>query len=245
MTPLTERGKQIRRGTLKAGLDEGISDYGNSFSLVEILTALYDFTIDPESDIIIIPKKHAWIPCKALRHKSRIESAEELQVVSCDGLRYFDLRDPADIMPLGVAEMHARKMTGRPGHLYVIVGNEDVRKGLFWETLLAGKRLGLDNLTVIVNWNEEIDTDRPERKLHPTQLRQVAMHAGWAVSQEDGHHVGHLCDTFQWVQSISTPSLIIAETVKGRGVSFMEGDSGEFAKPLTPEQVEQAYQELT
>ena len=150
-------------------------------------------------------------------------------------------RTPCDIHP------DCATHRGKPGHIYVIVGDGEIQEGTFWVSLLLAKRFGLDNFTVIVDHNKIQGSGRTEDilPLHVTALYQIAMHAGWAVTAEDGHDVPHLVSALEWTHTLSTPSMIIAKTIKGRGVSFMEDSSAWHAKYPSPAEIQQANEELS
>lgn len=258
MTPLTDRGRKIRRETLNLGLPNGIYHYGGSFSVIEILLALYDHIIE-DNDKVIMSKGHCWIPQVVLLRERGLNPGfgPRLDKTDQNCLVGHPFLDPANGifantgslghgMPLGIGMAFARKLQKCDGRIYVIVGDGEIQEGTFWESLLLGKRFGLDNLTVVVDWNGIQGSGRTEDilPLSNNALRQIGMHAGWSVSIQDGHDVPHLVDAFYWTQSVSTPSLIIANTVKGRGVSFMEDKPEWHAKYPTPEQIQQAMEEL-
>jgi transketolase len=257
-TKLTERGKQIRRDTLKLGIANGIYHYGGSFSVVEILIALYDHTVTSD-DRVIMSKGHAWIPqVVMLREKGlnpgfgpRLDNPEQTCLVG------HPFRDPANGiwantgslghgMPLGLGMAFGKKLRKEPGRIYVIVGDGETQEGTFWESLLLAKRFKLDNFTVIVDYNQIQGSGRTEDilPLSHNNLAQIGYHMQWGVSNEDGHDAPHLASTFDWCQSVSVPTLVIARTVKGRGVSFMEDNPAWHARFPNPDELEQAYEEL-
>lgn len=258
MTELTKRGKQIRRDTLELGIPNGIYHYGGSFSVVEILMALYDHAVD-DNDKVIMSKGHCWIPqIVILREKGlnpgfgpRLDDPSQTCLVGhpfrdeANGI-YANTGSLGHGIPLGVGMAFARKLAKKPGRIYVIAGDGEIQEGTFWESLLLAHRFKLDNLTVIIDWNQIQGSGRTEDILpiHHTALHEIAMRAGWAVSTEDGHDVPHLASTLDWTLTLSSPSLIIAKTVKGRGVSFMEDRAEWHAKYPSPVELAVAYEEL-
>ena len=231
MTELTDRGKQIRRDALKLGIPNGEDNFGGCFSVVEILTALYDHSLD-EADTVILskgccPTSHAVI----LREKGLPESAS---TVIC--------------MYAGVGFARAKKLSGDAGRVYIIVSGAETQEGAFWETLLRGREFKLDNLTVIVDHASGIpDCDIAEGAINTISsiaLSKIAMYVDWASLVIDGHHIDTICNTLDWTLTLSVPSLIIANTISGRGVSFMEDRAEWHARFPTPNEIEQAYGEL-
>ena len=259
MTELTARGKQIRRDTLKLGLPNGIYHYGGSNSVVEILIALYDHVYDPSEDKVIMSKGHCWIPqVVILRERGlnpgfgpRLDNPDQNCLVG------HPFRDPANGievntgslghgMPLGVGMSFAKKFKKESGRIYVIVGNGELSEGTTWESFLLANRFRLDNLCVIVDANGIQGSGFSEEilPLSDINLRDIAIRLGWASSLVDGHSIPDLLDTFRWTETVSRPSLIIAQTVKGRGVSYMENSPEWHAKFPNDAQVRIAYDEL-
>ena len=259
MTELTARGKQIRRDTLKLGLPNGIYHYGGSFSVIETLIALYDNVYDAAEDKVIMSKGHCWIPqVVILRERGlnpgfgpRLDKPDELCLVG------HPFRDPANGievntgslghgMPLGVGMAFAKKFKKESGRIFVIVGDGETQEGTFWESLLLAKKFKLDNLVVIVDFNGIQGSGRTEDiiPMHHTNLDQIAKFSGWASTVIDGHSVPALVDTFRWAETLSVPTLIIAKTVKGRGVSYMSDQPSWHAQYPNPAQIDQAYAEL-
>ena len=258
MTELTERGKQIRRDTLKLGIPNGIYHYGGSFSVVEILIALYDHTIE-EPDTVIVSKGHCWIPQVVILRERGLNPGfgPRLDTPDQNCLVGHPFRDPKNGiavntgslghgMPLGLGMAFARKQQNKSGRIYVIVGDGEIQEGTFWESLLLARRFKLDNLTVIIDRNGIQGSGRVEDilSISDVALSKIAMYADWASIIVDGHHINTVCSAFDWAQTLSVPSLIVANTIKGRGVSFMEDDPAWHAKYPSPSELEQAYGEL-
>ena len=261
MTELTARGKQVRRDTLRLGIPNGIYHYGGSFSVVEILLALYDHELN-DDDKVIMSKGHCWIPQVVILRERGLSPGfgPRLDDTTQSCLVGHPFRDEANGifantgslghgMPLGVGMAFARKLQKRAGRIYVIVGDGEIQEGTFWESLLLARKYKLDNLTVIIDYNRIQGSGRVADVLPiplPRSLsRMLIDDMGWEASVVNGHDVPHLIDTLRWPRSMSRPTMIIAETVKGRGVSFMEDRPEWHAKFPTPEQLEQAYLELS
>lgn len=103
----------------------------------------------------------------------------------------------------------------------------------------------LQNLVAIIDRNRLKAMDAAEcgKPLEPLAARWTSF--GWAVKEIDGHNMAALCDALDWTdRQINQPSMIIAHTVKGKGVSFMEGQPGFHNVAITEEQYQQAMAEL-
>jgi len=129
--------------------------------------------------------------------------------------------------------------------VYVLLGGGECDEGQVWEAAMAAAHFKLDNLVAIVDhnkqqidgWNFEVMNLEPL----PDKWRSF----GWEVIEVDGHDFSQILAAFQKSQQIKgQPTVIIAHTVKGKGVSFMENNLQFHGKAPTPEQAEKALEEL-
>lgn len=139
----------------------------------------------------------------------------------------------------------AGKLDGRDYRVYCMVGDGELQEGQVWEAAMAAAHHGLDNLLVIVD-NNRLETDGPTRSIinvEPISRRWEAF--GWQSVEIDGHDFGQIDKGFQACLAVrGRPSVIVAQTVKGKGISFMEGDNEWHSGPTNPQQTAQALQEL-
>ena len=167
----------------------------------------------------------------------------------------FPVRDPANGihcttgslghgMPFAVGMAKALQVAGSASRVFVLVGDGECQEGTTWESLLIAARFQLDNLTVIVDWNGIQGSDRTADVLPMPNLSAVAELFGWDAWSVDGHAVGKLEKVLITSPVAGKPRLIVARTVKGFGVSFMEDDPAWHAQWLTDEQEWQAMREL-
>ncbi len=117
----------------------------------------------------------------------------------------------------------ARRLNKKQGRIYVLTGDGELQEGQFWESLQPTANLGLSEITVIVDHNK-IQSDKPVTETSNLgDLEKKIADFGWAVRRIDGHDMGAIKDAIAWAKTITDrPQAIIADTVKGKGVSFME-----------------------
>ena len=241
MTPLTAEAKRIRRETIKLAQANGGYHFGGSFSCVEILMAYFGGR--SENDVLVFSKGHGCWPLYVMLREQGLNPL----------LEGHPKRDPANGidyttgslghgLPAAVGMAWARKLQGRPGRVVAVIGDGDAQEGTCWESLLIAGRHRLDNLVVVYDSNG-IQGSGMVADILPvanTLLAAVGA-AGWTVRGCNGHDLAQLSVIFR---TAYLPVLVFADTVKGRGVSFMEGKPEWHANGMTPEQTAQAMQEL-
>ncbi len=139
----------------------------------------------------------------------------------------------------------ALKSDRNPGRVYCIMGDGEQQEGQVWEAYQYGVAAKLDNLTAIIDRNGIQISGTTEQVLPLEPLKDKLIAFGWHVFEVDGHHHGQLQRCFHEATLIKDrPSVVIAHTVPGKGVSFMEGKFEWHGEPPTQEQVQLALYEL-
>ncbi|MBI3493197.1 MAG: transketolase [Acidobacteria bacterium] len=118
----------------------------------------------------------------------------------------------------------ANRVLGREGRAFVLTGDGELQEGQFWESLLSAANTRLGNLTAIVDHNKIQSDIWISRVSDLGDLEAKLSSFGWHVARVDGHDLGAIARTFASLASaVDRPKIVIADTIKGRGVSFMEG----------------------
>jgi transketolase len=139
----------------------------------------------------------------------------------------------------------ANKLDGNPGRIYAILGDGELQEGIIWEAAMAAGHYGLDGLCAIVDWNGlQIDGKNDDvMKVRPIDEKFRSF--GFNVIMCDGHNFESLFKAFDEAKEAKgRPSVIIASTHKGQGVSFMVDNPGWHGKAPDEEQAKQAVREL-
>lgn len=240
---LLERSKQIRRDTLDLGTKNGGYHFGGSFSATEILISLYDVVLRDE-DKFILSKGHACWPLYVLLRERGYDpkleghpSRDEANGIWCT------TGSLGHGLPMGIGMAMARKLRKEGGRIFVLMGDGECQEGTIWESLLTASFHGVDNLTAIVDANGIQGSGYVRNILPVSGLGKVAETLGWSVSEIDGHAYPEIIGALE-VRPVGKPGLIIAHTVKGKGVSYMEDRPEWHSKFPDPEQLKQAYEEL-
>lgn len=239
---------------------------GGSLSVCEILTDLYfnDANIkaenaqDPNRDKIVLCKGHAAPMLYLNLAEKGFFSKEELQTLRQMNSRLQGhpnaLETPgveASTGPLGAGYplalgiALADRMDGRDAYTYAILGDGEINEGVIWETALNASKQKIDRLITILDWNGvQLDGTNDEvMPLGDVELKWKAF--GYYVITVNGHDVEEISSAIESAKTIKgQPTIILAHTVKGKGVSFMEGNHAWHGAPIDDEHFEQAMKEL-
>ena len=129
--------------------------------------------------------------------------------------------------------------------VYCIVGDGEQQEGLIWEAILAAPAMGIDNLTAIIDCNHLQSCGAVEDIMHIPGMARAWEALGWNVIRINGHNMDEVISALERAREFrGMPTCIMADTVKGKGVSFMEHDNAWHQKIPTEAQYEQAMNEL-
>ncbi len=140
-------------------------------------------------------------------------------------------------MALGV------RLDGLPGHVYVMIGDGEMDEGAIWEGAMAGAHYKLDNLTCILDRNGIQMDGWTEQVMAHRDIKAKWAAFGWHVIEIDGHRYADVLPALRHRES-GKPTIIVAKTIKGKGVSFMENNPAFHGKPPTTEQLSKALIEI-
>jgi len=263
---LEERAKAIRLATLEMIYRAGSGHPGPSLSTVDILTVLYFSVMKiqannpswPDRDRFILSKGHAAPALYATLAEAGFFPKEFLNTFRQVGLSlqgHPDMKSTPGVdmtsgalgngVAIGAGMALAARLTKRTYRTYVLLGDGECQEGEVWEAAMAAPTKKLGNLTAIIDRNGFNQTGCTENSssLEPLPDRWKAF--GWRVLEIDGHSIKSLLEAFCWAaESEEQPSLIIAKTIKGKGISFMEGKPEWHAKSLSSNEMAQARIEL-
>lgn len=263
---LKETARKIRVDVIRAIHEAGSGHPGGSLSATDILTALYFDTmnINPENpkmegrDKFVLSKGHAVPALYATLAERGFYDVEEMMTLRKIGSHFQGHPNmhkvPGLEMSTGslgqgfsvaVGMATAGKMDGNPGRVYALCGDGELQEGIIWEAALSAAHRNLDNLVLIVDWNGlQIDGKVDDVK-KVTPLSGKFQTFGWHVINVDGHSFPEILAALDEAKTVKgQPTVIIAKTHKGHGVSFMEDQAGWHGKAPNDEQFRQAMEEL-
>jgi transketolase len=145
----------------------------------------------------------------------------------------------------GVGMALSAKMDRRSFNVYVIIGDGESQEGLIWEAAMAAGNYGLDNLICILDYNKNQQGGKVKDIMDLEPVKEKWESFKWHVENVDGHDIGQLRETFNNLKFIKgKPKLVIANTIKGKGISFMENNNAWHKRVPTEEEVKLAFLEL-
>lgn len=239
----------------------GVGHIGGSLSVIDILTVIYEVDVDLSSSQrsrVVLSKGHATPALYAeLTQKGIINEDEypsfrqlnsrlqghpsQVNIPEIDGTT--GLLGQGFSIALG--EAIAKKATGDLHHVYAIAGDGEMQEGQNWEALMCAAHYGLDNLTFVVDYNRLSSSGDVNESLRLEPLVDKLRAFGLHVIEIDGHNIDQILAALK--ESNTTkgkPSAIIAHTIKGKGISFMENNPQWHSKGLSDEQYEAALRDI-
>jgi transketolase len=147
-------------------------------------------------------------------------------------------------LPMGLGMALASRIRGRPFSVYAVLSDGECNEGSVWEAAMLAASQKVGNLTIAIDYNKWQATGRSNEVLALAPLADKWRAFGWCVSEIDGHDFSQIDAAFKSNAADPRPKVIIANTVKGRGASFMEDDNNWHYRIPTAEEVHKAAAEL-
>lgn len=263
---LKKTANDIRIDIIKAVYSAGSGHPGGSLSAADILTALYfkEMRIDPQNprmegrDKFILSKGHATpgiystLAERGFFKKEMLLTFRKLgsplqghpDMVKVPGIE-MSTGSLGQGISASVGMAMAGKMDGDPGRIFVLLGDGELQEGLVWEAFMAASHFKLDNLVAIIDWNGLQIDGKNEDVMNVAPIEDKLRSFGWETVMIDGHDFEEIFTAFEKIGTFEgKPFAIIARTIKGKGVSYMENDPGWHGKAPDEEQARKAVEEL-
>ena len=262
---LLELSDQSRLEILRIISSAGLGHVGGDFSVIDILTTLYFsvLNVDPQNpekedrDWFILSKGHCAAAIYVTLARSGYFPQEELSTFMkpLSLLNGHPSRGKVPGvetstgplghgLPVGVGGAIAAKLQNNSRQVFVIVGDGELQEGSNWEAAMSASHYKLNNLTVIVDRNglQQGDSTENTNQLEPLNEKWTSF--GWEVSHIDGHSPTDILEAINKPRN-EKPRVLIAKTIKGKGVSFMENKAEWHHKVPSLDQVTAAIAEIT
>ncbi len=263
---LEEKATALRRSIIDEIYSAGSGHPGGSLDLAEIMTYLFfnEMNIDENNpkmknrDRFVLSKGHAAPVLYGVLAEKGFFPKEELKSLRKLGSR---LQGHPDMRKVPGVEMStgslgqgfsaasgmamAEKMDCTDARIYVVLGDGELQEGIVWETAMSAVHYKLDNMLVFIDNNGlQIDGNNDD-VMRVAPIKDKFESFGWNVMEIDGHSfedIDRACEEARKVKGV--PTCIVAKTIKGKGVSFMENEAGWHGKAPGEEQAMQAMKEL-
>lgn len=241
---LDDAARRIRKLILDMVHGTGSSHIGTSYSMVELLTVLYDGVLKvdpqhpskPDRDRFILSKGHGCAALYAVLADRGFFPKEWLKSYYRNGSRLFGHATHKTApgievstgalghgLPIGAGMALAAKRSNAPYRVFTLLSDGECDEGSTWEAALFAGHHRLDNLTAIIDYNKIQSLGRTSEVLGLEPFGDKWRSFGWSVTETDGHDFDQLQTTLSSVPwQAGKPSCLVAHTVKGKGVSFME-----------------------
>ena len=269
LSRLIQKARQIRIDIIRMTYEAGPARKGHpggALSITDIVAALFFDILRinpsdpnwPDRDRFILSKGHACPALySALANRGYFDKEEFKSFRKIDGMLqgHPDMKSTPGVdittgslghgLSAGVGMALAAKIDKRDYNVFVLLGDGECQEGLVWEAAMAAPKFLLDNLIAIVDVNRLQSCDWVDEiiPLEPLTAKWSAF--GWNVIETDGHNMKELVSSLELaVSHEGQPTVIIAQTVKGKGVSFMEDDNIWHQKAPDKEQFDKAMAEL-
>jgi len=263
---LEEIANRLRVKVVKMIGKSGFGHAGGSMSIAEILTVLYfyEMRIDPqdptweERDRFVLSKGHAapvfyavlsergFIPEDTLSSIHQVDSLLQCHpdMRLCPGVE-ISTGALGQGLSVAVGMALGAKVKGKTFRVYALLGDGECQEGQIWEAAMSASKYKLDNLVAIVDYNKLELSGRISEVMPLEPFHDKWASFGWHVVEINGHSFNQIMNALDEAKRIKEkPSLIVAHTVKGCGVSFMEDRVEWHAVSMSSQQVKEALKEL-
>ena len=256
----------IRKNVIEGVYNAKCGHPGGSLSLADILAYLYfeEMNIDPKNpkmedrDRFVLSKGHTAPALYAVLAERGFMPLEEIKTLRKTGSRlqgHPDMKGTPGVdmttgsLGLGFSAACGMALSGKVYNkdyrVYAILGDGESEEGQVWEASMFAAHYKLDNLTCFLDWNG-LQIDGPiEEVMNPTPYKEKFEAFGWHVISIDAHNLDEIEAALKEARTVKgKPTMIIARSVKGKGVSFMENQASWHGAAPNKEQYEQAVAEL-
>jgi len=214
--------KGLRKRILEKGYEMQQGHYGSAFSCLDCIKYLYDHVLDMENDKFILSKGHGEMALFSV-----LESKEQkptwtvhLNYNKSEGI-YATTGSLGHGLPISVGYALTKKIQGKKGQIYVLLGDGEMEEGSNWEALTIANRLKIDNLNLLIDWNkyQGVGLVKEIGDLDNKTLAKKLVAFGCNISEINGHDEKELTHLKYLEKGLNA---VILNTVKGKGIKLLE-----------------------
>lgn len=263
---LTKISARIRGKVVELSHKAETPHLGSALSCVDLLVALYWATLcidpkkpkDPNRDRFILSKGHAATALYSVLSEKGFWPPNLLDTYAKSGSCLAEQPSPncapgveaatgslGHGLSLGIGNAMAARIQNRDFRVFVLMSDGECNEGSVWEAAMFAPAQKLSNLCVIVDFNKWQATGRSTEVMNLESLEDKFKAFGWDVTGINGHNMDEILGALKkFPSTTSRPTAIIAHTVKGKGVSFMEDDNNWHYRTPTADELQKAHKEL-
>lgn len=262
---LDRLSRQIRFELIAMSHRAQSAHLGGALSCVDLLVALYETVLrvdpsrpdDPDRDRLVFSKGHAVSALYTILAKQGFFPEKELLRYNEEGSRLPEQPSPGCApgvewatgslghgLGVGLGMALAAKIQKKRYGVYVVMSDGECQEGSVWEGAMLAPRLRLGGLTALVDFNKWQATGRSNEVMAMESLKAKWESFGWTTREVDGHNLEQIVAALHAPRPEDTPLAIVAHTIKGKGVSFIQDDNNWHYRSPTAEEVERARAEL-
>jgi len=263
---LQARARAVRSAIVRMAHEGHTAHVASALSCADILVALYfhAMRIDPkepgraDGDRCVLSKGHGCMALYATLAERGYFPADLLKEYARNGGRLPEHPSPRSVpgievatgslghgLSIGAGASLARQLDGRPGRTFVVLSDGECNEGSVWEAAMFAARWKLEGLVAIVDYNKLQAMGRSDEVTALAPLAEKWRAFGWEAREIDGHDLATLAGVLDAVPlAPGRPTAIVAHTIKGKGVSFMENDLEWHYRPPTAADLARALREI-
>jgi transketolase len=235
---LIKKSKKLRIKTFLAFIEKGEAHLGGSFSIIEIIIFLYE-KILKKKDLFILSKSHSSFPlCLLLNEKGfSTKLTTHLELDAANGIN-CTTGSLGHGLPIATGMAYAKKIKKDKGNVYVLISDGECQEGTTWESLLIASKHNLNNLFILIDYNKiqalsKLDDVLPLKNLK----KKIEAFNCNCVNVKDGHSFIDINISFKKKKN-KKPTVIIFNTIKGKGIKSFENDPVWHARQLKGAEIE-------
>ena len=247
--------KKIRKDILYLSYLKKTAHLASSLSCVDLISYLYEFIIKKKNNNkFILSKGHAASTLYSVLYRKNYISSKEFNSYCKFGSKFEEHPSPAikgvecatgslgHGFPFGSGQALANKINKKENKIFVMISDGECNEGTTWEAAMFASAQNLKNLTLIVDYNKWQATGRSNDILKIKPLNKKFASFGWHTIVIDGHNYNEINKAFK--KETNKPKVIIANTVKGKGVSCMEDDNNWHYRSPNKEELNKFLREI-
>jgi transketolase len=246
---------QIRRSIIDQSKRAHVGHIGSALSITDILVAVYSQVLDSSNDVFILSKGHAALAQYCVLEQMGVMDRETLDTYCGDDSQLgvhpdhtlagvsFSTGSLGHGPSLGAGVALAKRMAHKPGRVIVLISDAELNEGSVWEALMFAGHHKLENLCLVLDNNGQQALAPTRDVIDLSGLNRAIESLGWDCRRVDGHDVEAVAGVLN-AATTGAPRFVIADTVAGKGVSFMERQVKWHYLPLDDEQYAQAVREI-